>query len=188
MGGIVRHAARFALSGSRHRADVVVAKDLWPCEADPAQITQVVNNLVMNAAQAMEEAGVIRVRAENLEIPANSSLPLPAGAYVRVSVSDSGPGIHSDQLPRVFDPFRGSRSQRGGLGLATAYAIVKRHDGHLAVASPRRAAPSSPSTCRPHPLPRPRRSPSWQTHRPRAPAESSSWMTNRSCEMPSCAC
>ena len=141
LSGVVRQGSRLALTGSRHRADVVVAKDLWSCEADPAQITQVVNNLVMNAAQAMETAGVIRVRAENQNVPANSPLPLPAGAYVRVSVSDTGPGIHADQLPRVFDPFHGSRGQRGGLGLATAYAIVKRHDGHLTVASPPGAGP-----------------------------------------------
>ncbi|MFN7145359.1 MAG: ATP-binding protein, partial [Myxococcota bacterium] len=131
----LQEACGFALQGSSVRAHYDLPADVWPIDADAGQIGQVVHNIALNAVQAMPAGGNLRLAAENVSVDEPSWLPLAPGTYVRVSVSDDGPGIAPENLPRIFDPFFTTKASGSGLGLATAYSIVKRHDGHLGVES-----------------------------------------------------
>ncbi|MEW6368541.1 MAG: PAS domain S-box protein [Acidobacteriota bacterium] len=132
---LLRETVSFALSGSNVRCDYAVSEDLWPVEIDPGQISQVINNLVINADQAMPEGGVIAVKAENVVLRDNTQVPLPAGRYIMVSIQDRGIGIPEEYLEKVFDPYFTTKQKGSGLGLTTAYSIVRRHDGYIRVQS-----------------------------------------------------
>ncbi|MFZ5494278.1 MAG: ABC transporter substrate-binding protein [Verrucomicrobiota bacterium] len=127
---LLRESAAFALHGAKARAEFHIAADLWPVHADKGQIGQVVQNLVINAVQAMPGGGVVTLTAENAELAAGS-LPLPPGRYVRLTVADTGIGIAREHLVKIFDPYFTTKAQGSGLGLATVYSIVRKHDGHI---------------------------------------------------------
>lgn len=133
---IVREVTQFTLHGSTMRCEFAIAPDLWPANVDKGQISQVVQNIVLNAREAMAGGGTIRVRLSNEEIPANSPYILAPGRFVKLSVADEGPGITAENLTRIFDPYFTTKPHGSGLGLATVYSIVKRHHGHVAVDSP----------------------------------------------------
>lgn len=132
---IVRESTEFALRGSNVRAEFDLAADLSPAEVDSGQIHQVIHNLVLNAVQAMPEGGLVRVKACNYALISRAEAPLPPGNYVRISVRDEGPGIPSELLPKIFDPYFTTKRGGNGLGLATAFSIIKRHDGYLTAES-----------------------------------------------------
>lgn len=127
--------AEFALRGSNVKCVFSFAPDLFVVEIDQAQIYQVVSNLIINAEQAMPEGGIVSVFAENVVISTRDPLPLRDGRYVRISVIDQGMGIPHEDIHRVFDPYFTTKETGSGLGLATAYSIVKKHDGHITVES-----------------------------------------------------
>lgn len=128
---IIRDAVHFALSGSAVKSNFEIAADLWHCDVDENQMSQVLDNIVINARDAMPMGGTITVSAEN--VTGGSPLPpvLAPGNYVRISVADQGTGISPDHLPRIFDPFFTTKQKGSGLGLATSYSIVKRHGGAI---------------------------------------------------------
>ncbi|MBC7357223.1 MAG: PAS domain S-box protein [Desulfacinum sp.] len=132
---VVQDSARFTLRGTATRYQLAVDEDLWTAEFDAGQISQVVQNLVLNAHQAMDEGGEIRIRLTNRNLDHPGTLPLPPGRYVALSVSDTGCGIPQEHLESIFDPYFTTKAQGSGLGLATAYSIVKKHGGHIAVRS-----------------------------------------------------
>ena len=132
---LLEDTATFALSGSNVRCEFSIPGDLWPVEVDEGQITQVINNLIINASQAMPEGGIIKVRAENIVVDAEQGLPLKEGKYMKISIEDLGIGIPEEHLQKIFDPYFTSKQKGSGLGLATAYSIVKRHDGCIQVKS-----------------------------------------------------
>ena len=132
---LVTESASFAAIGSQVRCEFSFPDGLWAAEADPGQISQVFQNLVINAIQAMPAGGTIKVRGENLEVGPESALPLNAGWYVKIIVQDQGIGIPPDYLPKIFDPYFTTKQAGSGLGLATVYSIVKSHGGHIAVES-----------------------------------------------------
>jgi PAS domain S-box-containing protein len=133
--GIIRESAAFTLSGSKITCQFDIPDDLWPTEVDEGQISQVINNLIINADQAMPDGGGIKVTCKNIYLERNVSLPLPDGRYVLISITDQGVGIHEDNIPRIFDPYFTTKDSGKGLGLATVYSIVKNHDGHITVDS-----------------------------------------------------
>jgi CheY-like chemotaxis protein len=106
-----------------------------PVEADLGQINQVLNNLVINASQSMPDGGLCRIEVQNRQIRGKDPVPLPAGQYVEITVHDDGPGILPEHLNRIFDPFFTTKVTGSGLGLSTAYSIVKKHGGLLTVDS-----------------------------------------------------
>lgn len=130
---IITDTVQFALRGSRVRCTMQLSDELWPVEVDEGQISQVLQNLVINADQAMPEGGTIGVEAENCAVTSQMGLPLKPGNFVRVSVTDQGIGIPQDHLPKIFDPYFTTKQKGSGLGLATTYSIIKRHEGHIAV-------------------------------------------------------
>jgi PAS domain S-box-containing protein len=135
LGGIIREAATFALSGSRATCRFLLPDDLHPVDVDEGQFSQVINNLVINADQAMPGGGEMEISCANITLTEEQHLPLPEGTYVRISVRDRGEGISEDILPHIFDPYFTTKKEGKGLGLATVYSIVRNHDGHVSVSS-----------------------------------------------------
>lgn len=125
----------FGLSGSNVKCDFILPEGLWPVDIDEGQMSQVVNNLVINADHAMPAGGLITVRAENITLAGDNSLFLSAGNYVKIAIQDQGTGIAEANLQRIFDPYFTTKSKGSGLGLATCYSIIKRHDGLITVES-----------------------------------------------------
>jgi PAS domain S-box-containing protein len=125
----------FVLHGSNVRCDLAFADDLWPVEADAGQLEQVLQNLVINADHAMPEGGVLEIRATNRELAENELAVLEPGPHIEISIKDEGCGISGDHLDRIFDPYFTTKQKGSGLGLATAFSIVKNHRGHMMVAS-----------------------------------------------------
>lgn len=132
---IASEAANVALRGSRVRCEIVIAPELCPVEADEGQLYQVVNNIITNAVQAMPDGGTVSLHAENLPAAQRRPLPLPDCDCVKLSISDDGPGIREEHIPKIFDPYFTTKQQGMGLGLAAAHAIVARHRGHIRVDS-----------------------------------------------------
>ncbi|HET7753794.1 MAG TPA: PAS domain S-box protein [Anaeromyxobacteraceae bacterium] len=130
---VVRSSAAFAVRGSRAVCHCEFAPDLWAVDADEGQIAQVMHNLVLNAVQAMPDGGAVRVVAAN--VPQGTPVPvgLAPSRYVRISVTDDGPGISPAIMQKIFDPYFTTKSTGTGLGLATAHSIVRRHRGHISV-------------------------------------------------------
>jgi two-component system cell cycle sensor histidine kinase/response regulator CckA len=95
----------------------------------------VIHNIVLNAVQAMPEGGMITLEIRNAEVDGTSGLSLPKGRYVRIDISDTGPGISPAHLPRIFDPYFTTKQKGSGLGLATSFSIVSKHNGLLTARS-----------------------------------------------------
>jgi PAS domain S-box-containing protein len=125
---------QFALSGSKLSCKYLIAPDLGWCNCDRNQMAQVIDNIVINAQQAMPLGGQLEITAANVEVGQGHG-SLPAGKYVRISIADQGTGIPANVLPRIFDPFFTTKQKGTGLGLATCYSIVNRHGGCLEVES-----------------------------------------------------
>ena len=132
---LVIESTSFASSGSNVRCELNFPDNLWAVEADPGQLGQVIQNLVINAMQAMPNGGTIEVQGENLLVEPNSNRPLDAGRYVTLSIKDQGIGIPEEFLLKIFDPYFTTKQTGSGLGLATAYSIIKNHKGQIEVES-----------------------------------------------------
>jgi nitrogen-specific signal transduction histidine kinase/ActR/RegA family two-component response regulator len=132
---LLEHSAEFALYGSNLRADFDIAVDLWKAEVDAAQIEQVVNALMLNAREAMPQGGTVRVRARNVVFEENANPALKPGRYIKVTISDRGPGISEDLRTKIFDPYFTTKPTATGLGLAISYSVVKKHGGVLLLES-----------------------------------------------------
>ena len=132
---IIIDCTTFVMSGSNIRCDFNMSADLWPVEIDVSQISQVIQNIIINAEQAMPEGGVIRISAENTTVDSHHGLPLKPGRYVDIDIQDLGVGIPEVDLNKIFDPYFTSKPNGNGLGLTTAYSIIKKHGGHIAVKS-----------------------------------------------------
>lgn len=132
---IIKESVSFTLHGSNVQAMLLLPDDLWPAEVDRGQLSQVIQNIVINAVQAMPNGGTIRIKGNNLTVDAGGALPLASGNYVKISVHDEGSGIASENLPKIFDPYFTTKTHGTGLGLATSYSIIKRHDGYISIQS-----------------------------------------------------
>ena len=137
---LIEETAEFSLSGSRAQCELSLPDDLWWAEIDEGQIGQVINNLVINADQAMPEGGTISIRAENVIVRLSDGLPLKEGRYIRIAVKDQGIGIPETSIQKIFDPFFTTKPDGNGLGLAITYSIIKKHGGYITVESRARAA------------------------------------------------
>lgn len=131
---IVKGAVELVGAGSPIAIGLHLPEDLWPAALDPEQIRQALHNILLNAREAVSEGGTIEVWADNQVVAANSP-SLKPGPYVRISVKDDGHGIPHEILPKIFDPYFTTKPGGSGLGLASAYAIVARHGGHIGVES-----------------------------------------------------
>ena len=136
---IFRKAAKLSLSGSNISCNISSPPDLCPVEVDEGQMTQVFNNIIINAKEAMPEGGTINISATNVSVSEGSSVFVRAGEYVRVSIQDTGTGISEEHITKIFDPYyttKGMGSRKGtGLGLSVCQAIIRKHGGHISVES-----------------------------------------------------
>lgn len=125
----VQDTVRFALSGTAISSTFEIEPGLWHCEFDKNQIAQVIDNIVINAVQAMPNGGRLDVKLHNRVFNDNEHLPLRKGRYVEIAFKDEGAGIPREYLSRIFDPFYTTKPKGHGLGLSTCFSIVNRHDG-----------------------------------------------------------
>jgi PAS domain S-box-containing protein len=132
---IISETSQFVLRGSKVRCEFHMSEDLWAVEVDEGQMSQVIQNIILNAEQAMPQGGVITIGTDNVMFDEGHSLPVAAGRYVKVSIHDQGVGIPKDYLAKVFDPFFTTKQKGSGLGLATSYSIIKNHGGYIEVES-----------------------------------------------------
>ncbi len=115
-----------------------IAKGLRALEGDASQLHQVVMNLVLNAAEAIDGTGRIVLRAEEVVLAETNRPPesnLVPGHYLRLTVSDTGEGMDEATRARAFEPFFTSKFQGRGLGLAAVYGIVRDHAGYIDIDS-----------------------------------------------------
>ncbi|HEN21152.1 MAG TPA: hypothetical protein ENN86_03995 [Desulfobacteraceae bacterium] len=126
---IINYSIGICLRDSAVRCDVSVPDDIFMIDADKEQITQVINQLIKNAEEAMEQGGIITLKAENITRESADKLHLRNTEYVKITIEDHGTGIANEDLPRIFDPYFTTKTKAKGLGLAIAYSIVSNHDG-----------------------------------------------------------
>jgi two-component system cell cycle sensor histidine kinase/response regulator CckA len=131
----IKETANFALSGSNVNCTCKVPDNLWHCFIDKNQIVQVVENLVINAKQAMPNGGKIQITAANIHETQNAHPELQNNKYVKISIKDAGTGIPANLIPHIFDPFYTTKARGHGLGLATSHSIMEKHDGLIEVDS-----------------------------------------------------
>ena len=130
LSALVKEAAEFALRGTNARVEFQFAEALPGANLDAGQMSQVIHNLVLNAAEAMPDGGTVTIRVAP-EPPAAGR----SARQIRVAVSDTGTGIQAKHLGKIFDPYFSTKQKGSGLGLAVVYSIVKKHEGDISVAS-----------------------------------------------------
>jgi two-component system cell cycle sensor histidine kinase/response regulator CckA len=138
----VKEVARFLERTIREhiRLSLKVEVAELPVKADPAQLQQMLANLALNAQDALPGGGELKLCLSRYSLEPGQPpayVDLPPGEWAVISVSDSGPGIAEDLLPRIFEPFFTTKQpgEGSGLGLAQVYGIVKQHEGYIDVTS-----------------------------------------------------
>jgi len=132
---IIKDSAGFVLRGSNVRCDFKFGEKLWPVAIDTGQISQVIQNIVINASQAMPTGGTIAIDCLNYCLEPNDLIPVRSGNYIKIVIKDQGVGIPADMLDKIFDPYFTSKQKGSGLGLAISHSIISKHDGHITVDS-----------------------------------------------------
>ncbi len=133
---IIRESAGFVLRGSNVACRYDLPDELWLVHSDPGQISQVVQNLVLNARHAMPDGGIIDITCRNLTGPDAPRLPgLDPTDCVVMTIRDNGVGIPSKIIERIFDPYFSTKQDGGGLGLAVTHSIIVKHGGQILVDS-----------------------------------------------------
>lgn len=146
LSNVLKGARRLEGPGPQDRNvdyDIDIPVDLMPISGDERQLIQVLQNLFLNAIEAVPEGKAadisISLRAENTTITSNNEYLLEPGKYVKVMVEDNGMGIPEKNIENVFDPYFSTKeknSQKGmGLGLTICYSIIKKHEGHITLES-----------------------------------------------------
>lgn len=136
----VREVVEFVLHGSNVKCEFDIADNLWPAEIDEGQMNQVIQNLIINARQAMPLGGVIRISLANVTFNRKPERELLGSDqekdnFVMISIRDDGVGIQPENLGKIFDPYFTTKEKNVGLGLSTTHSIVTRHNGRITVKS-----------------------------------------------------
>jgi PAS domain S-box-containing protein len=132
---LIKDTARFTTRGTNIICKFNFADDLFAVDVDEGQIMQMINNIIINAIQAMPRGGIINIDARNSVVDADRYLPLSPGKYVTISVKDNGVGIPKEHIDNIFDPYFSTKQRGTGLGLTISYSIIKKHNGHISVES-----------------------------------------------------
>ncbi|GFO68097.1 hypothetical protein GMLC_16760 [Geomonas limicola] len=131
----VGDALALTLTGTSVKGVTEIEEELFAVEADEGQISQALHNIIINAVHAMPGGGRLVVQGENVTLKSPNVTGLAAGSYVKLCFIDEGCGISPDDQERIFDPYFTTKAKRSGLGLASSYAIVTNHGGHITVSS-----------------------------------------------------
>jgi two-component system, cell cycle sensor histidine kinase and response regulator CckA len=132
---LVEESAGLAVRGSNVKCEHFFPDDLWPIEADESQLHQVLNNLAINALQAMPQGGILEISAVNQYVQRDKVPGLAEGRYVRIAFKDQGTGIPEEHLEIIFDPYFTTKEKGSGLGLTISFSIIQRHGGVITVDS-----------------------------------------------------
>jgi PAS domain S-box-containing protein len=132
---VIRKTAAFVTSGSNTAVDIAIHTELKPCFGDKHQIAQVVENLILNARQAMPDGGHISITLDLYEAGSENEKSLRPGMYLKFQIEDTGIGIPPERLDHIFDPFYTTKKQGNGLGLSISHSIIQRHFGTIEVTS-----------------------------------------------------
>ncbi len=134
---LLENTVIFSLHGSSVLAKLKLPENLWPIEVEKGQFVQIIQNLVINAIQAMPGGGTIHVYAVNVQLSDGDihGIGISPGKYVKIEIQDEGTGIADEVITNVFDPFFTTKSNGTGLGLATTYSIIKNCNGDIQVRS-----------------------------------------------------
>lgn len=133
--GLIKNSTQFILTGSNVACEFDIPDSIAPCEYDENQMSQVIDNIVRNAQQAMPSGGMIRISLRNVTLKEKEIALLPHGDYIKICITDQGKGIPPELLGKIFDPFFSTKEMGSGLGLTTCYSIIQKHDGHIQVDS-----------------------------------------------------
>ncbi len=132
---IVKDSALFALHGSNVGCNFDFAENPYTAEIDARQISLVIQNLVINAIQAMPDGGEIVIKLSNIIKNSRPSFFNKNAHFIKISITDKGIGIPEKYINKIFDPYFSTKQKSSGLGLTTAYAIVNKHGGTIKVQS-----------------------------------------------------
>lgn len=132
---IIKDSTEFVLRGSNVKCEFDFAKDLRPAQIDAGQISQVIQNIIVNANQAMPDGGSIKIKAENLNLNDTDKSTLKPGLYSKITITDQGCGIPQQILDRIFDPYFTTKNSNSGLGLAITHSIISKHNGSITIAT-----------------------------------------------------
>jgi len=132
---VIRDSAGFVLHGSNVACSFVIPDNLRLVNIDKGQISQVIQNIVLNAKDAMPEGGSIEIVCDNYRCSAQDHLGLAPGDYVLISIRDTGTGIPPEIIDKIFDPYFTASEHGQGLGLAVTRSIIAKHGGHVGVES-----------------------------------------------------
>lgn len=140
LNNLVRKSTAFFMETRKDiETDLLLLDELSPVKADPGQIEQVLINILINAGHAMPEGGNLNIRTENVLLRESEAkfLNIAPGEYINISISDTGTGMYAEIQKRVFEPFFTTKSKQGGtgLGLSSAYGIIKNHGGTITLYS-----------------------------------------------------
>lgn len=135
VGHLVGEAVSLSLRGTNVQARIELPEGLQHVEADPGQMNQAFNNIVINAAHAMPGGGTLTVTGANVELGKGNKLSLRPGSYVRLEFCDEGCGIAPRDMKNIFDPYFTTKSGGNGLGLASTLSVIRKHGGHILVDS-----------------------------------------------------
>ncbi len=131
MESIVKESSGFLLSGTEHEIIYQFQEDLWDVLVDKSQVSQVIQNLIINAKEAMKVPGKIIIKGKNIALSEENRFALDPGRYISISIQDTGPGIPSEILPKIFDLYFSTKNEGNGLGLSLSLSIIKRHGGTI---------------------------------------------------------
>ncbi|MEA1969064.1 MAG: PAS domain S-box protein [Thermodesulfobacteriota bacterium] len=133
---VITDSADFVIHGSNVRCRYAIPEDLWLVDIDTGQMSQVIQNLVINACHAMPEGGEINISCVNIaDSTRETGLNLPGEKHIKITIADNGCGIPEKYLDKIFDPYFSTRQEGSGLGLAVTHSIINKHDGHIFVRS-----------------------------------------------------
>ncbi|MFW8600720.1 ATP-binding protein [Desulfobacterota bacterium M19] len=124
---VIRDSADFVLRGGKASCRYDFETKLWPVMIDSGQVSQVIQNMVINAQQAMPQGGEIVISCHNFSET--------DGDFVRLVIRDEGAGMEPSVVERIFDPYFTTRDEGNGLGLAVSHSIIHKHNGRLRVES-----------------------------------------------------
>ena len=132
---LIQEAVSLMLRGSNVKAVVDIPETIHAVDVDEGQISQVLNNIIINSTQAMPGGGALTILAVNKFLLESNIYNLTKGSYIKMTLKDEGCGISKENMTKIFDPYFTTKIKGTGLGLASAYSIISRHNGHIAVDS-----------------------------------------------------
>jgi len=133
---LLDEAVRLTRAGATAEIALAAAETVAPIRVNRAQMMQVLQNLIINALQAVPaQGGKVTIAADNIQLAEGAVPPLPAGNYVAIEIRDNGTGIAQQNIEKIFEPFFTTKKQGTGLGLSTVRNLVRKHGGQIGVSS-----------------------------------------------------